>query len=222
MKWLDNIIDSILFQESDDYDDILDDNSVISTANMINVGRNRAAIIAGSRMAQYSAILDKKTCPLCRELDGMYVEVGSADHLEFTPPIHHKCRCIWVYIGREETMPNVNFVRPNQKLVDKHGGLTNTAGKTSNKVPVKPSLKGFNKITKIQKKGNKIVINKNIILYANTSRQLVVGDKISVPDINPISGNIYIPIQKNADGLVSVDMIQIIYVSGNTYYAVPI
>jgi hypothetical protein len=131
MKWLDNIVDSILLQESDNYENILDDNSVVSTANMVNVGRNRAAIIARSKMAQFSAILDRRTCPLCKELDGMYVEVGSADHLEYTPPIHSKCRCIWVYIGDEDKMPTVNFKKPNQELIKKHGNLIGKSGAIS-------------------------------------------------------------------------------------------
>lgn len=143
-KLIDNIVDSILLQESNDYDNILDDNSVIATANMVNVGRNRAAIIAASKIAQYSAILDKRTCPLCKELDSLYAEVGSPDHLEFTPPIHHRCRCIWVYIGNEDTPPTVNFKRPDKPLIDKHGGLV---GKSSS---IFKLLGDSNKVSKSQ------------------------------------------------------------------------
>ena len=155
MKWLDNIIDSILLQESDNYENILDDNSVVSTANMINVGRNRAAIIAGSKMAQFSAILDRRTCPLCKELDGMYVEVGSADHLEYTPPIHNKCRCIWVYIGDEDRMPTVNFKKPDQELIKKHGNLIGKSGAISKLLgdTTKVSSKDLEDMTKTLFKG---------------------------------------------------------------------
>jgi hypothetical protein len=155
MKWLDNIIDSILLQESDNYENILDDNSVVSTANMINVGRNRAAIIAGSKMAQFSAILDRRTCPLCKELDGMYVEVGSADHLEYTPPIHSKCRCIWVYIGNEDRMPIVNFKKPDQELIKKHGNLIGKSGSMSKLLgdTTKVSSKDLEDMTKALFKG---------------------------------------------------------------------
>ena len=222
MKWLDNIIDSIMLDDVDDFDDILNDNSVIATTTMVNVGRNRAAIIAGSKMAQYSALLDRRTCPLCESLDGMYVEVGSADHLEFTPPIHNRCRCIWVYIGREERMPSVNFERPKQELIDKHGNMTNTAGKTGNKVPVKPNLKDFFKVKRIEKRGTKIVVNKNMILYASTEDQLVVGDKIYADDLNAFTGNIQILVTKGGSDLVTIDMVQIVYVDKDVYYAVPI
>ena len=222
MKWLDNIIDSILLQESDNYENILDDNSVVSTANMINVGRNRAAIIAGSKMAQFSAILDRRTCPLCKELDGMYVEVGSADHLEYTPPIHNKCRCIWVYIGDEDRMPTVNFKKPDQELIKKHGNLIGKSGSINNKVPVLPSLNKYFKVDKIEKRGTKIVIKNNTILFINTNRNLVIGDKISSNGINHVSGNVNILINKNEEGLVNIDMVQIIYIKENTYYAVPI
>ena len=94
---------------------------------LINEGRNIAAGSAGARVAQYSAILDETTCPLCEELDEQIFEVGSPEFDEYTPRIHNNCRCIWVYINaEEERQPTPNFEKPLSDLVKNYGGLVGT------------------------------------------------------------------------------------------------
>ncbi len=53
----------------------------------------------------WSAILDSKTCPLCRALDGRVVTPGSPQHQQFQPPLHPHCRCMW--IGVTERDPHI-------------------------------------------------------------------------------------------------------------------
>lgn len=73
--------------------------------------------------AQYSAILDDVVCELCEELDGMILDINNPDYIRFTPPIHARCRCLWVYIDEREFPPNrePDWVTPNDTLIKKHG-----------------------------------------------------------------------------------------------------
>lgn len=110
------------FSESNPYNSILTDN-LVAIGNMINVGRDRTAI-NHSNIAQYSAILDDVTCPLCEYLDGMYFEVGSKEYYKYMPRVHISCRCIYVYIGKDEVnQPKPNFKEPSDTL-KKLGHLT--------------------------------------------------------------------------------------------------
>ena len=127
MKWLEEMVDNILLDEKTDaYNRILDDTAQVLVGNMINVGRHRSAIIAKSKVAQFSAILDRKTCKLCKYLDGQYFEVGSKEYLKYTPRVHQSCRCIWAYIGKEHHQPKPNFKAPPTEL-DKLGSLIGEA-----------------------------------------------------------------------------------------------
>jgi SPP1 gp7 family putative phage head morphogenesis protein len=104
------------------YDDIIND-QMSGLANMVNLGRDRTAI-SKCKKAEYYAILDKKTCPLCRELDGSVVEVGSSEHQNHMPPIHNRCRCIWVYYDEQETnQPNYQWNDIDENLILQHGYL---------------------------------------------------------------------------------------------------
>ncbi|MFA5731853.1 MAG: ADP-ribosyltransferase [Acidithiobacillus sp.] len=121
---IEEVVDSIMFDDIfDDYDSIIDDNlSLIGT--MVNLGRDEAnAVIQKAQIAMYSAIMDNRTCPLCADLDGLYAKVGSDEYYEYTPPLHGRCRCIWVYIGDESTMPSINFRPPSDDLIKAHGHL---------------------------------------------------------------------------------------------------
>lgn len=104
------------------YDDIIQD-QMSGLIGMVNLGRDRTAI-KSCKKAEYYAILDKKTCPLCKELDGSVVKVGSLDHQNYMPPIHNRCRCIWVYFDEEESrQPEYNWNAIDEELVLQHGYL---------------------------------------------------------------------------------------------------
>jgi len=90
----------------------------------INEGREMTAEESGVKLAQFSAILDDKVCPLCEEMDGMIIELDNPDYDRFQPPIHYHCRCVWVYIKLDETpQPEPNWVTPSSTLVAEHGSL---------------------------------------------------------------------------------------------------
>lgn len=50
----------------------------------------------------YSAILDEKTCSICKELDGTYFEPNDLKLKQIEPPLHAGCRCIFVAVLKEE------------------------------------------------------------------------------------------------------------------------
>jgi len=71
----------------------------------VNMGRDNAIVnIDGINIAfaQWSAILDEKTCQYCKERDEMIVSVDNPDYVSCQPPAHGFCRCIWIYITDEE------------------------------------------------------------------------------------------------------------------------
>jgi len=90
----------------------------------INEGRDLASEEAGVKLAQFSAILDDRVCPLCEALDGMIIELDNPDYDRFTPPIHYHCRCVWVYIRPDESpQPQPDWSTPSGSLVSEHGAL---------------------------------------------------------------------------------------------------
>lgn len=70
----------------------------------INGGREDGASVAAEEIqietAQWSAILDHKTCPLCAQLDEMRISVDDPDFYRFRPgSLHYNtCRCIWIWL----------------------------------------------------------------------------------------------------------------------------
>jgi len=50
----------------------------------------------------WSAILDRRTCPLCRSLDGKVIDASDKRFSTFHPPIHQNCRCIWIGICQDD------------------------------------------------------------------------------------------------------------------------
>lgn len=70
----------------------------------INLGRKDTFKAHSKDIAsyQFSAILDTRTCAICKDLDGRVVGEDEYKRTEFDPPIHHRCRCIWVAILLEE------------------------------------------------------------------------------------------------------------------------
>ena len=90
----------------------------------INDGRQQAADKAGVKLAQYSAILDDATCPLCRWMDGLIIRTDNPDYGIFSPQVHQYCRCVWVYIRPdEEPQPDPTWETPPADLVDRHGSM---------------------------------------------------------------------------------------------------
>lgn len=73
--------------------------------------------------AQYSAILDRRTCDLCEELDEQVIAIEHTDLSRFTPPVHHNCRCVWVWITREEADFTPTWSTPSASKVGRFGGL---------------------------------------------------------------------------------------------------
>ncbi len=99
-----------------------------TVAPSINYGRDAAAREADLQGMQFSAILDDRTCPLCEQLDGMQIAEGDPAYEQYMPPLHDRCRCIWVYIGKEEEGFEVTWEDPSEELVAAHGGLVPTRG----------------------------------------------------------------------------------------------
>lgn len=47
--------------------------------------------------AQWSALLDNVTCPLCQRRDGQVISTANPEFKSWSPPIHFgPCRCVWV------------------------------------------------------------------------------------------------------------------------------
>lgn len=81
----------------------------VSTA--LNTGRDSAmreiAKADPSQRAQYSSVLDERTCGPCAAADGTETTVGSLEYSRLDPPYAEcegadLCRCIWVLIGADE------------------------------------------------------------------------------------------------------------------------
>lgn len=89
----------------------------------INLGRGAEASRQGVKGAQWSSILDEKTCPLCEELDGKKIKATDPDFDIFRPPLHNHCRCILVYIGNNNTGEVYNWTTPSGSLVKKYAHL---------------------------------------------------------------------------------------------------
>jgi len=88
---------------------------------MINFGRDLIAV-ENSNVAVYSAVLDKKICPLCKFLNGMVFKIDSEEYKRFQQPLHNNCRCIFIYVRRDFIpQPIPNFKEPPKDFLDKHG-----------------------------------------------------------------------------------------------------
>lgn len=95
------------------------------SAKSLNYSRAAAVERAGIPLAgaQYSAILDRRTCELCEDLDEKVIAIESTDLSRFTPPVHHNCRCVWVWILRDEPDFTPTWTTPSKTKVDRFGGL---------------------------------------------------------------------------------------------------
>lgn len=95
------------------------------SAQALNGGRVDAVERGGVRLrgAQYSALLDRSTCELCERLDEQVIAIENTDLARFTPPVHHNCRCVWVWITDEELDFTPTWTGAPVSLVDANGGL---------------------------------------------------------------------------------------------------
>jgi hypothetical protein len=81
----------------------------ISVGEAINFGRRDAAesIREDIEYAQYSAILDRRVCEVCENLDGLDVTLDDPRYEEYMPPNPEcrggdRCRCVWVLVFKGE------------------------------------------------------------------------------------------------------------------------
>lgn len=91
------------------------------------LNHSRATLVQDSGIplagAQYSAVLDRRTCSLCDKLDEKVIAIEHTDLARFTPPVHHNCRCVWVWITTDEADFTPTWVTPSVTDVKAYGGL---------------------------------------------------------------------------------------------------
>jgi len=100
--------------------------AIINIAESVNLGRETGFDDIRNQIGAYlwSAILDSRTCRICKSLDGTYFEPGDSALAELKPPLHLSCRCILAGILKEEleNFP-VKYTFLDQSQVD--GLMTN-------------------------------------------------------------------------------------------------
>lgn len=106
-------------------DNYINGNDLVLSANVsisqaMNIGRGSEAAKHGVKGAQWSAVMDQKTCELCGSLDGLVISVDNPDFDIFRPPLHYNCRCILVYIGTGNTGEEYTWKTPDPALVKKY------------------------------------------------------------------------------------------------------
>ena len=70
----------------------------------------------------WSAILDTRTCELCRSLDGKTLPEGHPDFEAYQSPIHGRCRCLWISTTTESPYkPPIDWEPPDPNLTKKYG-----------------------------------------------------------------------------------------------------
>jgi hypothetical protein len=95
------------------------------SSKALNASRADAIERGGIQLAgaQYSAILDKRTCALCERLDEQLIGIADRDFEKYTAPVHFNCRCVWVYVTAEEEGFVPNWSSPPRSMVEQYGGL---------------------------------------------------------------------------------------------------
>lgn len=62
---------------------------------------------------QWSALMEKNTCPICAELDGKVISANERKTMFQRPPKHINCRCIWTRISalnKEYKLPKITGI----------------------------------------------------------------------------------------------------------------
>jgi hypothetical protein len=67
------------------------------------------------------AAQDTETCPLCKHLDGMVLDMNDKDLPIFLPPLHDGCRCVAMYNAQSmrEKLRSPDYERPPRELVER-------------------------------------------------------------------------------------------------------
>ncbi len=83
--------------------------AAISVGEAVNLGRRDAAKEFREEIdrAQYSAILDRRVCAVCQNLDGLEVTLDDPRYEEYMPPNPEcqggdRCRCVWILVFKGE------------------------------------------------------------------------------------------------------------------------
>lgn len=95
------------------------------TSKALNGSRADAIERGGITLAgaQYSAILDKRTCALCERLDEQLIGIADRDYEKYTAPLHFNCRCVWIYVTADEVGFEPDWTGAPASMVSQYGGL---------------------------------------------------------------------------------------------------
>lgn len=90
----------------------------VETSKMYNAGRLARWLDPDTNgfveALQYDSIVDRRTTPMCKSLDGMVVAVSNGSMIDqYTPPNHYNCRATWLPITKFEEWED-NF-KPTEK-----------------------------------------------------------------------------------------------------------
>lgn len=96
---------------------------MVSIGEVLNQARDSTGEQLGVQGAQWCAVLDNRTCPLCAELDGKVMKVGTPAFDRFRPPAHYNCRCIRVFIGPTEPDVHFDWVNPSAALIKQYASF---------------------------------------------------------------------------------------------------
>lgn len=205
MKLLEGLIKSLVLAEVDPYKSVLNDN-LMGIGTMINVGRDRTAI-GKANLVQYSAILDRKVCPLCKHLDGNVTKVGSPEYLRYMPRVHHNCRCIYVYISRDESRQPKEYFPKVPGDLEKLGSLISETVSTGGAIATITTFQGVLKSTKFN---NIKELEDRLDKFDSEQRQLLIDyiDQLNEDDfpigvIDEFINKMY----KNRKKLTEYDMV---------------
>lgn len=86
-----------------------------------NEGKSAANDPAAFPFARINEVLDDRLCPLCAAVNGLVVEVGSAEYREWRLPSHTACRRVMSYVGKDSPSARTTFSRPPADLIATHG-----------------------------------------------------------------------------------------------------
>lgn len=123
--------DDIIGQLQEQFDDFFNGKIALTGGVIVSEAINRARDDVFSEYKdkvanyQYSAILDRKTCPLCEKADGAVLTEAEYHATKLVPPLHFLCRCIWVAILKTDpNVPEANgFADSIADLIDKYQTL---------------------------------------------------------------------------------------------------
>jgi SPP1 gp7 family putative phage head morphogenesis protein len=71
-------------------------------------------IAAGLHGMRYSAVIDARTTPVCRHLDGRLIPMSEPELDRLSPPNHFQCRAILVPVPIDVQVPESEFITPSQ------------------------------------------------------------------------------------------------------------